>query len=50
MKDELAWATYKWLQVTSNITLFETVIVYSKQLKNRAALTFKILYALLFGH
>ena len=26
LKEELAWATYRWLQVLSNIMLFKTVI------------------------
>ena len=26
LKEELAWATYKWLRVISNIMLFKTVI------------------------
>ena len=49
LKEELAWPTYKRFQVISNTVLFETVIRTSKKLKNRAVLSFKILYALLFG-
>ena len=40
-KVELALATYKRLQVISNILLFTTVSYTSKELKNRAILSFQ---------
>ena len=40
-KVELALATYKRFQVISNILLFTTVSYTSKELKNRAILSFQ---------
>ena len=37
LKEELAWATDKWLQVISNIMLFKTVIPL--KLKNKVILS-----------
>ena len=39
LKEELAWATDKRLQVISNIMLFKTVISLCKKLKNKAVLS-----------
>ena len=37
LKEKLAWATYKWLQVISNIMLFKSYT--TKKLKNKAVLS-----------
>ena len=39
LKEELAWATDKWLQVISNIILFKAVNYTTKKLKNKAAIS-----------
>ena len=41
-KEELAWATDKWLWVIGNIMLFTTVIYTTKKLKNKAVLSFML--------
>ena len=35
-KEELAWATDKWLRIMSNVMLFKTVSYSTKKLKNKA--------------
>ena len=39
LKEELAWATDKQLQIFSNIMLFKTVSYTTKKLKNKAFLS-----------
>ena len=41
LKEELAWVIDKWLEVISDIMLFETVIYTTKKLKNKAVLKLK---------
>ena len=41
LKEELAWPTYKRFQFISNTMLFKTVICNSKELKNRAILSYQ---------
>ena len=41
LKEKRAEATYKWLRVISDETLFKTVSYVSKELNNRAVLTFQ---------
>ena len=46
-KEELTWATDKWLLIISNIMLFKTVIYTTKKLRNKSVLSLNKIYALL---
>ena len=41
LKEELAWAIDKWLQIISYIMLFKVVIVTTRKIKNKDILNLK---------